>query len=127
MVKYRDFQAAINLAQSARRNAATRRRDAGDPHNPFRAKAGREPEFFEAVQSSRAYGLILRLLEKELRRRAVKPLYRAAVIFTRAGLFVLATLGTGAAFTLLRFPAPVIQAAAIIGVSVALAWAVSRK
>ena len=54
MIKHTDFQAAVNLAQSARRNAAYRRRDAGDPRNPFRAKAGREQEFLEATQSARA-------------------------------------------------------------------------
>ena len=52
MIKHTDFQAAVNLAQSARRNAAYRRRDAGDPRNPFRAKAGREQEFLEATQSA---------------------------------------------------------------------------
>ena len=78
MIKHTDFQAAVNLAQSARRNAAYRRRDAGDPRNPFRAKAGREQEFLEATQSARAYGLILKLLEKEARRRtasAERPAY----------------------------------------------------
>lgn len=134
MIKHTDFQAAINLAQSARRNAAYRRRDAGDPRNPFRAKAGREQEFLEATQSARAYGLILKLLEKEAQRRAwamTKPardgICRVTAIFIRAGEIALATLGMAAAFTLLRLPAPAIQAAAIIGVSVALAWAISKK
>lgn len=134
MIKYTDFQAAVNLAQSARRNAAYRRRDAGDPRNPFRAKAGREQEFLEATQSARTYGLILKLLEKEARRRAwamTKPardgIGRVTAIFIRAGEITLATLGMAAAFTLLGLPAPAIQAAAIIGVSVALAWAISKK
>lgn len=134
MIKHTDFQAAVNLAQSARRNAAYRRRDAGDPRNPFRAKAGREQEFREATQSARAYGLILKLLEKEAQRRAwamTKParngICRVTAIFIRAGEIALATLGMAAAFTLLRLPAPAIQAAAIIGVSVALAWAIAKK
>ena len=52
---------------------------------------------------------------------------RATGIFIRAGEIALATLGMAAAFTLLRLPATAIQAAVIIGVSVALAWAIARK
>ncbi len=127
MINHNDFQAAVTLAQSARRNAAGRRRSAGDPHDPFRAKAGQEPEFYEAVQSVRAYRLILKLLEKEARRTVTKPLQRLAGICIRTGELTLATFGFAAALTLLRLPAPVIQAAAIIGVSVALARSLTGK
>lgn len=138
MTRHSDFKAAVGAAKSARHNALYRKRDAGDPRNPFQAKAGRESEFYEAAQSVRAYDLILKLLENEAKRAArekTRPtrsrvkrfLDRVLDIFIGAGLASLATLGFAAAFTLLQLPAPIIQATAIIGVSAALARAVSRK
>ena len=134
MANVQELQTAIGEMLVARRNAAYRKRDAGDPRNPFRAKLGMEREFYEASQSVRTYDLILKLLENEAKREALKrtkPIARAvdrmASIYTVAGLIALATLGFGAAFVLLRLPIPAVQAAAIIGVALSLAYAVARK
>ena len=42
MKKQNDFKSAISLTEDARLNALRAKRDAGDPHNPFCAKSGRE-------------------------------------------------------------------------------------
>ena len=63
----------------------------------------------------------------KLKRRAVRAadtLLDGAIIF---GLASAAMLGVAALAVLLNFPAPVVQATAIIGVGVALARAVARK
>lgn len=134
MANVQELQTAIGEMLVARRNAAYRKRDAGDPRNPFRAKLGMEREFYEASQSVRTYDFILKLLENEAKREALermRPITRAvdrmASIYTVAGLIALATLGFGAAFVLLRLPLPAVQAAVIIGVALSLAYAVARK
>lgn len=138
MVKANDFSAAVSSTMVARRNAALRKRDAGDPRNPFRAKPGREQEFFEAAQSVRACDIILKLLENEMRREAHERTRPIRVKITRfidrvmdfyiaVGLIALATLGFAAAFVLFRLPVPAVQAAAFIGVALALAYAIARK
>ena len=86
----------------------------------------------------RTYDLILKLLENETKREALKRMRPARVkitkavdrmvdIYVGAGLIALATLGFAAAFVLLRLPLPTVQAAAFIGVALALAYAVARK
>lgn len=138
MANVQELQTAIGEMLVARRNAACRKRDAGDPRNPFQAKIGLEREFYEASQSVRTYDLILKLLENETKREALKRMRPARVkitkavdrmvdIYVGAGLIALATLGFAAAFVLLRLPLPAVQAAAFIGVALALAYAVARK
>lgn len=138
MANVQELQTAIGEMLVARRNAAYRKRDAGDPRNPFQAKIGLEREFYEASQSMRTYDLILKLLENETKREALKRMRPARVkitkavdrmvdIYVGAGLIALATLGFAAAFVLLRLPLPAVQAAAFIGVALALAYAVARK
>ncbi len=61
-----------------------RKRDAGDPRNPFQAKIGLEREFYEASQSVRTYDLILKLLENETKREALKRMRPARVKITKA-------------------------------------------
>ena len=122
----------------ARRNAAYRKRDAGDPRNPFQAKIGLEREFYEASQSVRTYDLILKLLENETKRETLKRMRPARVkitkavdrmvdIYVGAGLIALATLGFAAALLLMRCPVPAVSVTAFIGVAVSLGWAVIRK
>lgn len=117
MANVQELQTAIGEMLVARRNAAYRKRDAGDPRNPFQAKIGLEREFYEASQSVRTYDLILKLLENETKREALKRMRPARVkitkavdrmvdIYVGAGLIALATLGFAAAFVLLRLPAP---------------------
>lgn len=72
MANVQELQTAIGEMLVARRNAAYRKRDAGDPRNPFQAKIGLEREFYEASQSVRTYDLILKLLENETKREALK-------------------------------------------------------
>ena len=128
MANVQELQTAIGEMLVARRNAAYRKRDAGDPRNPFQAKIGLEREFYEASQSVRTYDLILKLLENETKREALKRMRPARVkitkavdrmvdIYVGAGLIALATLGFAAAFVLLRLPLPAVQAAAFIGVA----------
>ena len=138
MFSTEDLKTAIGATVIARRNAAARLREAGNPRDPFRALPGMEQQFFEAAQSVRTYDLILKLLENETKREALKRMRPARVkitkavdrmvdIYVGAGLIALATLGFAAAFVLFRLPLPAVQAAAFIGVALALAYAVARK
>ena len=102
MFSTEDLKTAIGATVIARRNAAARLREAGNPRNPFRALPGMEQQFFEAAQS-------------------------AAVFLITAGLIILATLGFAAALLLMRCPVPAVSVTAFIGVAVSLGWAVIRK
>lgn len=138
MANVQELQTAIGEMLVARRNAAYRKRDAGDPRNPLQAKIGLEREFYEASQSVRTYDLILKLLENETKREALKRMRPARVkitkavdrmvdIYVGAGLIALATLGFAAALLLMRCPVPAVSVTAFIGVAVSLGWAVIRK
>ena len=133
-----DLKTAIGATVTARRNAAARLREAGNPRDPFRALPGMEQQFFEAAQSVRTYDLILKLLENETKREALKRMRPARVkitkavdrmvdIYVGAGLIALATLGFAAALLLMRCPVPAVSVTAFIGVAVSLGWAVIRK
>lgn len=110
MFSTEDLKTAIGATVIARRNAAARLREAGNPRDPFRALPGMEQQFFEAAQSVRSYDLVLNLLEREVKREARKRAGRtaqsAAVFLITAGLIILATLGFAAALLLMRCPVP---------------------
>ena len=138
MFSTEDLKTAIGATVTARRNAAARLREAGNPRDPFRALPGMEQQFFEAAQSVRTYDLILKLLENETQREALKRMRPARVkitkavdrmvdIYVGAGLIALATLGFAAALLLMRCPVPAVSVTAFIGVAVSLGWAVIRK
>ena len=138
MFSTEDLKTAIGATVIARRNAAARLREAGNPRNPFRALPGMEQQFFEAAQSVRTYDLIIKLLENETKREALKRMRPARVkitkavdrmvdIYVGAGLIALATLGFAAALLLMRCPVPAVSVTAFIGVAVSLGWAVIRK
>jgi hypothetical protein len=138
MFSTEDLKTAIGATVIARRNAAARLREAGNPRDPFRALPGMEQQFFEAAQSVRTYDLILKLLENETKREALKRMRPARVkitkavdrmvdIYVGAGLITLATLGFAAALLLMRCPVPAVSVTAFIGVAVSLGWAVIRK
>lgn len=87
MFSTEDLKTAIGATVIARRNAAARLREAGNPRNPFRALPGMEQQFFEAAQSVRSYDLVLNLLEREVKREARKRAGRtaqSAAVFLRA-------------------------------------------
>ena len=113
MFSTEDLKTAIGATVIARRNAAARLREAGNPRDPFRALPGMEQQFFEAAQSVRSYDLVLNLLEREVKREARK----------RAGR----TAQSAAALLLMRCPVPAVSVTAFIGVAVSLGWAVIRK
>lgn len=131
MFSTEDLKTAIGATVIARRNAAARLREAGNPRDPFRALPGMEQQFFEAAQSVRSYDLVLNLLEREVKREARKRAGRtaqsAAAFIITAGLIILATLGFAAALLLMRCPVPAVSVTAFIGVAVSLGWAVIRK
>lgn len=127
MFSTEDLKTAIGATVIARRNAAARLREAGNPRDPFRALPGMEQQFFEAAQSVRSYDLVLNLLEREVKREARKRAGRAAAFLITAGLILLATLGFAAALLLMRCPVPAVSVTAFIGVAVSLGWAVIRK
>lgn len=138
MFSTEDLKTAIGATVIARRNAAARLREAGNPRDPFRALPGMEQQFFEAAQSVRTYDLIIKLLENETKREALKRMRPARVkitkavdrmvdIYVGAGLIALATLGFAAALLLMRCPVPAVSVTAFIGVAVSLGWAVIRK
>ena len=114
MFSTEDLKTAIGATVIARRNAAARLREAGNPRDPFRALPGMEQQFFEAAQSVRSYDLVLNLLEREVKREARKRAGRtaqsAAVFLITAGLIILATLGFAAALLLMRCPVPAVSA-----------------
>lgn len=118
MFSTEDLKTAIGATVIARRNAAARLREAGNPRNPFRALPGMEQQFFEAAQSVRSYDLVLNLLEREVKREARKRAGRtaqsAAVFLITAGLIILATLGFAAALLLMRCPVPAVSVTAFI-------------
>lgn len=120
MFSTEDLKTAIGATVIARRNAAARLREAGNPRNPFRALPGMEQQFFEAAQSVRSYDLVLNLLEREVKREARKRAGRtaqsAAVFLITAGLIILATLGFAAALLLMRCPVPAVSVTAFISV-----------
>ena len=137
MTKQSDFKAAATAVRNARHSALHKKRAAGDPRNPFLARAGQEREFQEADRNVRTCNLILGLLEKEEKRqerkrtqpareRARRFLNRILERLLVAGLAMLAVLGFAAAFLLLRQPSPAVEAAAVIGVSIAAARAFAR-
>ena len=70
MFSTEDLKTAIGATVIARRNAAARLREAGNPRDPFHALPGMEQQFFEAAQSVRSYDLVLNLLEREVKREA---------------------------------------------------------
>ena len=78
MFSTEDLKTAIGATVIARRNAAARLREAGNPRTPFRALPGMEQQFFEAAQSVRSYDLVLNLLEREVKREARKRAGRTA-------------------------------------------------
>lgn len=131
MFSTEDLKTAIGATVIARRNAAARLREAGNPRDPFRALPGMEQQFFEAAQSVRSYDLVLNLLEREVKREARKRAGRtaqsAAAFLITAGLILLATLGFAAALLLMRCPVPAVSVTAFIGVAVSLGWAVIRE
>lgn len=127
MFSTEDLKTAIGATVIARRNAAARLREAGNPRDPFRALPGMEQQFFEAAQSVRSYDLVLNLLEREVKREARKRAGRTAAFLITAGLIILATLGFAAALLLMRCPVPAVSVTAFIGVAVSLGWAVIRK
>ena len=127
MFSTEDLKTAIGATVIARRNAAARLREAGNPRDPFRALPGMEQQFFEAAQSVRSYDLVLNLLEREARKRAGRTAQSAAAFLITAGLITLATLGFAAALLLMRCPVPAVSVTAFIGVAVSLGWAVIRK
>ena len=116
MFSTEDLKTAIGATVIARRNAAARLREAGNPRNPFRALPGMEQQFFEAAQSVRSYDLVLNLLEREVKREARKRAGRtaqsAAAFIITAGLIILATLGFAAALLLMRCPVPAVSVTA---------------
>ena len=122
MFSTEDLKTAIGATVIARRNAAARLREAGNPRDPFRALP---------AQSVRSYDLVLNLLEREVKREARKRAGRtaqsAAAFLITAGLILLATLGFAAALLLMRCPVPAVSVTAFIGVAVSLGWAVIRK
>ena len=131
MFSTEDLKTAIGATVIARRNAAARLREAGNPRDPFRALLGMEQQFFEAAQSVRSYDLVLNLLEREVKREARKRAGRtaqsAAAFLITAGLIILATLGFAAALLLMHCPIPAVSVTAFMGVAVSLGWAVIRK
>lgn len=66
MFSTEDLKTAIGATVIARRNAAARLREAGNPRDPFRALPGMEQQFFEAAQSVRSYDLVLNLCIRSL-------------------------------------------------------------
>lgn len=118
MFSTEDLKTAIGATVIARRNAAARLREAGNPRDPFHALPGMEQQFFEAAQSVRSYDLVLNLLEREVKREARKRAGRtaqsAAAFLITAGLIILATLGFAAALLLMRCPVPAVSVTAFI-------------
>ena len=131
MFSTEDLKTAIGATVIARRNAAARLREAGNPRGPVRALAGVEPQLFEAALSVRSYDLVLNIREREVKRgtraQEGRTAQSAAVFLITAGLIILATLGFAAALLLMRCPVPAVSVTAFIGVAVSLGWAVIRK
>lgn len=130
MANVQELQTAIGEMLIARRNAAYRKRDVGDPRNPFRAKAGRESEFYKAAQSVRAYDLILKLLEKEAARKCMRravPTLDAILDFVIGfGLLALGMLDVAAACVAAGAPDAITRTAALLGVGFIMALSLHR-
>ena len=80
MFSTEDLKTAIGATVTARRNAAARLREAGNPRDPFRALPGMEQQFFEAAQSVRSYDLVLNLLVTRFLRLLGLSLYISSAL-----------------------------------------------
>lgn len=90
MFSTEDLKTAIGATVIARRNAAARLREAGNPRDPFRALPGWSSNSLKRQQSVRSYDLVLNLLEREVKREAQKASGRTGAkrgggSFTTAG------------------------------------------
>ncbi len=117
--------------EELRRELLRQKRAVGDPRAPMRARPGQEEAFAKVEADLIKADFILKLLENEERRtvtrkavKAVDALLNGLIVF---GFASAAMLGVASTAVLLKFPSPVVQATAIMGVGVALAWAVARK
>ena len=117
--------------EALRRELLRQKRAVGDPRAPMRARPGQEEAFAKVEADLIKADFILKLLENEERRtvtrkavKAVDALLNGLIVF---GFASAAMLGVASTAVLLKFPSPVVQATAIMGVGVALAWAVARK
>ncbi|MPM73446.1 hypothetical protein SDC9_120426 [bioreactor metagenome] len=134
MSKSLNLERALDIAIRGRRAAAARKYDAGERRNPFQAQQGHERTFDEAGRDVRAYDLILKLLENEVkleraraalpRKQAARKIANLALDFlVLSGLLCVAMLGPAAALVLAGVGSPVAETVAVIGVGTALAWA----
>ena len=137
-MKNTDLERATGLIVRARRDAAFRKYNTGEPRNPAKAKPGQEKAFQEAGESVRAYDVILNLIEKEVkaeRLRATLPARakvqrfadRALDFVIGFGIVAVAALGTAAALLLLRAPDIATRAAAFVGVLLIIAREVAAR
>ena len=117
--------------EELRRELLRQKRAVGDPRAPMRARPGQEEAFAKVEADLIKADFILKLLENEERRtvtrkavKAVDALLNGLIVF---GFASAAMLGVASTAVLLKFPSPVVQATAIMGAGVALAWAVARK
>ena len=96
--------------------------------NPFKAQSGKEAEFERADQDIQALDVILSEIEDAHARargeRVKRKFFRLRDLILVFGLASLATLGFAAVCITVRTPDPVIQASAVVGVALSLAWAV---
>ena len=129
MEKAQKLESVWAWARDARLTALRQKREQLSlPYNPFGAQPGQESEFERTNRTIQALDTIMDELAAAhakargaaARRRGLR-LLDTALIFGRT---LLATLGLAATCITVQAPAPVIQASAVIGVALSLAWAV---
>ena len=127
------LESAWAWARDARLAALQRKREhLAVPCDPFEARPGLEAEFEKNDRDIRAMATILNTLEDahtqarraRVKRKALQVRDMAADFIFGFGLAALGTLGLAAACITAKAPGPVVQASAVVGIALSLAWAV---
>ena len=127
------LESAWAWARDARLAAIQRKREhLAVPCDPFEVRPGLEAEFEKNDRDIRALDTILNTLEDahtqarraRMKRKAVHLRDTAADFIFGFGLAALGTLGLAATCITAKAPGPVVQASAVVGIALSLAWAV---
>lgn len=133
MEKTQRLESAWAWARDARLAALRQKREyLAAPRNPLEARPGLEAEFEKNDRDIRALSTILSTLEDahaqarrvQVKRKALRLRDMAAEFIFGFGLAALGTLGLAAVCITAKTPGPIIQASAVVGTALSLAWAV---
>lgn len=113
-----DIDRAIEWAQDARRDALKRKRLAGDPLNPARARPGSTPDFRRAGKDAEQLKTIIGLLRMEAFRYAVRDAWSIVKVLLGAlYMFAILAWAFSGVVLLVAWLIPSAKAAQIAGIA----------